>query len=67
MEDPAIINDAVCFDTPKPIREEWREQYGVNFTENEWLNHTQRVNKILHVAEVTEDELNRNNKMLREK
>jgi choline dehydrogenase-like flavoprotein len=61
-----IINDAVCFDTPKPIREEWREHYGVNFTENEWLDHTKRVNEILHVSEVTEDELNRNNKMLRE-
>lgn len=60
-----IINDAVCFDTPMPIREEWNT-LGANFTDTEWANHLDRVNGILHVTEVAEKELNRNNLMLRE-
>jgi choline dehydrogenase-like flavoprotein len=60
-----IINDAVCFDPPARIRDEWRLQ-DVNFTEDEWDKHLKKVNETLSVYEVTEDELNRNNKMLRE-
>ena len=60
-----IINGWVCFDTPKRVREEWTK-LGVNFTDEEWATHTQKVRNILHVAEVTEDELNRNNRMLRQ-
>jgi choline dehydrogenase-like flavoprotein len=60
-----IINDAVCFDTPLRVQEEWKK-LGVNFTQDEWSTHINRVNSILHVSEVTEDELSRNNKMLRE-
>ena len=59
-----IINDAVCFDIPQRVREEWSKM-GVNFTEEEWDYHTERVRSILHVTEVSEDELNRNNLMLR--
>ena len=60
-----IINDAVCFDTPQRVMEEWRN-LGVDFSEEEWSSHMQRVRNIVHVVEVTEDELNRNNRMLRE-
>lgn len=60
-----IINDAVCFDIPTRVKEEWKD-LGVNFEEQEWSSHLDRVKNILHVSEVTEDELNRNNKMLRE-
>lgn len=60
-----IINDAVCFGTPTKVKEEWKG-LGVNFDEKEWSSHLDRVNKILHVSEVADDELNRNNKMLRE-
>jgi choline dehydrogenase-like flavoprotein len=60
-----IINDGVCFDTPLRVQEEWRN-HGVNFGQDEWSFHLNRVNSILHVSEVTEDELSRNNKMLRE-
>jgi choline dehydrogenase-like flavoprotein len=60
-----IINDAVCFGTPVPVQEEWRK-LGVNFDKDEWSSHLNKVNNILHVSEVTEDELNRNNRMLRE-
>jgi len=60
-----IINDAVCFGTPIPVQQEWRS-LGVDFDDEEWSPHINRVDNTLHVTEVTEDELNRNNKMLRE-
>lgn len=60
-----IINDAVCFGTPTRVKEEWKN-LGVDFDEKEWSTYLDRVNKTLHVAEVTDDELNRNNKMLKE-
>jgi len=59
-----VINDAVCFDTPQRVREEWKKM-GVNFTDVEWDYHTKRVNDILHVSEVTDFELNRNSMMLK--
>jgi choline dehydrogenase-like flavoprotein len=59
-----IINDAVCFDVPQRIREQWKTT-GVNFTDSEWSYHTERVNDILHVTEVMDNELNRNNLMLK--
>ncbi len=61
-----IINDAVCFDTPPSVREEWSNKYGVDFSNDEWTNHLKRVNETLHVTEVEDNELNRNNMMLRE-
>lgn len=60
-----IINDAVCFDTPKKIQDKWRN-LGVDFSEEEWYNSLNKVNKMINVKQVTEDELNRNNRMLRE-
>lgn len=60
-----IINDAVCFDTPTRVRQEWK-QLGVNFSDEEWSYHLNRVNTILNVTEVADDELNRNNLMLKE-
>lgn len=59
-----IINDAVCFDTPPRVREEWKK-LGVNFTDDEWSYHLGRVNSTLHVTEVSDNELNRNNLMLK--
>lgn len=59
-----IINDAVCFDTPPRVREEWK-RLGVNFSDDEWSYHLDRVNSNLHVSEVSDDELNRNNLMLK--
>jgi choline dehydrogenase-like flavoprotein len=59
-----IINDAVCFDTPPRVRQEWNS-LGVNFTEDEWLTHLKKVNTALHVTRVSDDELNRNNLMLK--
>lgn len=59
-----IINDAVCFDPPDRVREEWKA-LGVNFSDDEWSYHAKRVNTILHVSEVADHELNRNNLMLK--
>jgi choline dehydrogenase-like flavoprotein len=59
-----IINDAVCFDTPERIRQEWL-RLGVNFTEAEWSYHIERVKSTLHVTQVADAELNRNNLMLK--
>jgi choline dehydrogenase-like flavoprotein len=59
-----IINDAVCFDTPPRVREEWKK-LGVNFTDDEWSYHLDRVNSTLRVTEVSDNELNRNNLMLK--
>lgn len=59
-----IINDAVCFDTPPRVREEWKKM-GVDFTDEEWEYHLDRVNSFLHVTEVSDSELNRNNLMLK--
>lgn len=61
-----IINDAVCFDTPPRVREEWRTKYDVDFSDDEWTTHLSKVNETLHVTEVADNELNRNNMMLRE-
>ena len=59
-----IINDAVCFDTPPRVMGEWRA-LGVNFSDEEWSYHLNRVNTNLSVAEVADFELNRNNLMLK--
>ena len=58
-----IINDAVCFDTPTKVRDEWKK-LGVNFSNQEWSDNFQRVNSFLHVTPVSDPELNRNNQML---
>lgn len=60
-----IINDAVCFDPPPKVIKEWREM-GVNFTKKEWNDHTKLINKSLSVSQVTPDELNKNNSMLKD-
>ncbi|HEV8360754.1 MAG TPA: GMC family oxidoreductase [Candidatus Thermoplasmatota archaeon] len=60
-----IINDAVCFDTPARVRQEWRA-LGLTFTDAEWDAHLQKVNRTLGVTDVADDELNRNNRALQE-
>ena len=59
-----IINDAVCIDPPHRVIDEWNN-LGVDFTEQEWENHLNKVKEALHVTQVTDDELNRNNMMLK--
>lgn len=59
-----VINDAVCFDPPQRVRDEWKKM-GVDFNDEEWSQHTERVNKTVNVSEVYDFELNRNNLMLK--
>jgi len=59
-----IINDAVCFDPPEKVIDEWNSM-GANFPYQEIQNHTNKVNTTLSVSEATDEELNRNNQMLR--
>ena len=56
-----VINDAVCFDLPSNILDEWRTDHGVNFTDDEVSRYTNQVNSQLNVSVVTDDELNENN------
>jgi len=62
---PRIIKEAVCFDPPLRVISEWRT-LGVDFTDREWSDHTARVNRTLQVTDVSEEELNRNNRMVRQ-
>ena len=58
-----VINDAVCFDPPIKVQEEWR-QLGVDFSPDEWKTHNEKVNINLSVSEVSDDEINRNSLLL---
>ena len=59
-----VINDAVCFPIPPIVRRQWRE-LGVRISDEEWDAATDEVQLQIHVTKVREDELNRNNQMLR--
>lgn len=60
-----VINDAVCFQIPPIVVEQW-EKKGVAITQKEWDDANGEVSKRIHVSEVTEEELNTNAKKLRE-
>src|SRR6267143_3220412 len=59
-----VINDAVCFPIPQVTRRQWRE-LGVDISDEEWDSATEEVAREIHVTRVREEELNRNNLMLR--
>jgi choline dehydrogenase-like flavoprotein len=59
-----VINDAVCFPIPEITRRQWRG-LGVQISDAEWDTATEEVSREIHVAKVRDDELNRNNRMLR--
>ena len=60
-----VINDAVCFRIPDPVIDQWNKK-GVSISKQEWDEVNNEVSKRIHVSEVTEEELNRNAKKLRE-
>lgn len=60
-----VINDAVCFRIPPLVVEQWKKK-GVSITQKEWDEANDEVSTRIHVAEVTEDELNTNAQKLRE-
>lgn len=46
-----LINSAICFRTPAPVLKEWRERYGCDRFEDDWMNACfDRVWKTLGVA-----------------
>lgn len=59
-----VINDAVCFATPKIIRDEWR-RLGVNISDDEWDKAIDEVWRSINVSKVTYEELNKNNLLLK--
>ena len=59
-----VINDAVCFPIPPITRRQWRE-LGVEISDEEWDRATDEVTREIRVTKVREDELNRNNLMLK--
>ena len=59
-----VINDAVCFPIPAPVRRQWR-RLGVSISDEEWDSATEEVSKAVNVAQVRKDEININNNMLK--
>ncbi|MEE8113756.1 MAG: GMC family oxidoreductase [Nitrososphaerales archaeon] len=59
-----VINDAVCFKTPQIVINQWRD-LGVNIPDIKWKNALDEVWGQINVEEVKDDELNRNNMMLK--
>lgn len=58
-----VINDAVCFKTPKVTREQWRDM-GVGIPDSRWDGAIDEVWSNIHVTKVKDYELNENNRML---
>lgn len=59
-----VINDAVCFPIPDPIKRQWR-WLGVSISDEEWNAATIEASEMLNVSEVGDDEININNNMLK--
>jgi choline dehydrogenase-like flavoprotein len=59
-----IINDAVCFDTPDIVRNQWREM-GVDISDKEWDDATKEVSINTLITKVRDDELSNNSLMLK--
>src|SRR5918999_5794946 len=61
-----VINDAVCFEIPDLIIEQWHKIAGVSISKEEWQEATKEVSQKINVNEVTEEELNANARKLKE-
>lgn len=60
-----VINDAVCFRIPNLVIDQWNKK-GVSISKDEWDEANNEVSKRIHVTQVTEEELNKNARKLRE-
>ncbi|HKX81275.1 MAG TPA: GMC family oxidoreductase [Nitrososphaera sp.] len=60
-----VINDAVCFRIPDLVIKQWQGM-GVAIAKEEWDKANDEVAKAIHIAEVTDDELNANARKLRD-
>ncbi|MDQ4014161.1 MAG: GMC family oxidoreductase [Thermoproteota archaeon] len=61
-----VINDAVCFEIPDLVVNQWQAVAGISISKEEWQDAFKEVSKKINVNEVTEDELNVNARKLRE-
>lgn len=60
-----VINDAVCYRTPDLVLKEWEEDHNVTgFTKENIEPLFERVEKNIHVVQVQQNELNKNNRKL---
>ena len=59
-----MINDAVCFDTPPVVREQWRNEYGVNIEEEKWTDAIAEVRDRISVGRLTDDDIIKNKNAL---
>ena len=60
-----VINDAVCFEIPDVIIDQW-QKIGVSITKAEWNAANSEVSKRINVTKVTKNELNENAKKLQQ-
>lgn len=58
-----VINGAVCFRTPEPIMDEWKEKK-VNIEKERWNSAIDEVWDAINVTQVQPHELNKNNRIL---
>jgi len=59
-----MINDAVCFDTPPIIRDQWRNEYGVNIEDSKWADAIAEVRDKISVTRLTNDDVRKNKNAL---
>lgn len=59
-----MINDAVCFDTPDIVREQWRKDYGVNIDETKWINAISEVRERISVSRLSDEDIRKNKNAL---
>ena len=58
-----MINDAVCFDPPAIVRQEWRDK-GVGIDEQTWIDAIMEVRDKISVTRLTDAELQKNKNSL---
>ena len=58
-----MINDAVCFDTPPLIREQWRND-GVSIDEPKWNDAITEVRNKISVSRLTDEDIRKNKNAL---
>jgi choline dehydrogenase-like flavoprotein len=59
-----MINDAVCFDTPPLIKQQWRD-LGVNIDDEKWKGAIDEVRDRISVTRLTIEEINKNNNAMK--
>lgn len=61
-----LINSGTCFRTPDSVLDEWRRDYGLDSFNSENLKpYFEKIERILHIEEVSEELLGNNNRIIR--